>query len=75
MSSMSNSADILTYLAGRYAHTPQGEFLVHSKEADVLERKIDDLLEMIRRFFYYHVLYANDGALRHVIFENFYLFL
>lgn len=64
--SMTNSADILCYLAGRYAHTERGAFLARSARADELEAKIDVAMEHMRRLFYFHVMQADDGALAHM---------
>jgi hypothetical protein len=63
MGSMTNSADILCYLDGRFGHA-QGAFLRHSPESIAAERTIDVLMESIRRLVYYHILVCDNGAMQ-----------
>lgn len=62
-SQMTNSADILAYLAGRFGHEQRGAFLAHSAQTEAVEAKVDEAMERGRRLFYYHVLQADNGAL------------
>ena len=52
-----NSADILRYLYGLYAHDPErADFLRPTQEALEWEKKIDKMGVNIRRYAYYHIL-------------------
>ncbi|TRY67759.1 hypothetical protein TCAL_07806 [Tigriopus californicus] len=57
---VSNSADILRYLYGKfYTQSNVEEFLRPSKEAVELEKKLDLLGLDLRRYMYYHLLVAS----------------
>lgn len=64
LSTISNSRDIVEYLAGRFHGTPAAAFLQVSagNGADDLEALTDEIMVTIRRLFYHHVLVSDGGA-------------
>eukprot|EP01108_Squamamoeba_japonica_P000544 TRINITY_DN1183_c0_g1_i3.p1 TRINITY_DN1183_c0_g1~~TRINITY_DN1183_c0_g1_i3.p1 ORF type:complete len:326 (-),score=65.67 TRINITY_DN1183_c0_g1_i3:26-1003(-) len=68
LSTISNSADIIAYLRGRFGHESAARFLHvdDAATASKIEALGDRLCEVARRLFYYHVL-VHDGG-RHAPF-------